>query len=123
MKKYVRIQARYSGKTGKPVGIFAACYLTLNSKYHEFNASDEDKLLYKKIADWFESNLPNPPFYQEGNPNKYITWFKTDSSALMIDKLKSLMSILDKYKVAHDVIYTDYVGNIVYEDEFQVAVE
>jgi len=30
--------------------------------------------------------------------------------------------MLDKYHHPYDVVYTNYVGKIVYEDEYQVAV-
>ncbi len=40
----------------------------------------------------------------------------------MLKRLSPLVDILSKYGVPHDMVYTDYVGNIVYEDEYQVAV-
>jgi len=33
------------------------------------------------------------------------------------------MALLDKYSHPYDVVYTNFVGNIMYEDEFQVAVQ
>jgi hypothetical protein len=121
--KYVRIQVRYSGKTGKPVGIFGACHHVINSSYYSYNATDDDKQLFWDIEDWFEQYLPNPPFYDEGNPNKYITWFKTKTTSHMMEKLIPLMDLLGRYNVEYDVVYTNFIGKIVYEDEFQVAVE
>ncbi|MBI4979494.1 MAG: hypothetical protein HZC28_18600 [Spirochaetes bacterium] len=123
MKKYVRIQVRYTGKTGKPVGIFGACHHVVHSSYHPFNATDDDRKLFKEIEDWFELHLPNPPFYAEGNPEKYITWFKTEKAGMMIEKLTPLMKLLEKYAVPYDIVYTDSAGTIVYEDEFQIAVK
>ena len=32
------------------------------------------------------------------------------------------MELLDKYNHPYDVVYTNFVGEIVYEDEYQVAV-
>ena len=32
------------------------------------------------------------------------------------------MVLLDKYNYPYDVVYTNFAGEIVYEDEFQVAV-
>ena len=40
----------------------------------------------------------------------------------MIEKLFPLMNLLEKYNVEYDIVYTNFVGIIVYEDEFQVAV-
>ena len=121
-KKYVRIQARYNGQTGKPIGIFCACHHVVYSTHCEFNATDDERKTFKDIENWFEENLVNPPFYDDGNSIKVITWFKTGSSSDMLKRLIPLMEILSKYEVPHDVVYTDHVGNIVYEDEYQIAV-
>lgn len=40
----------------------------------------------------------------------------------MREKAEILTSLLDKYKVPYDIVYTDYVGKIIYEDEYQVGV-
>ncbi|MDR2942965.1 MAG: hypothetical protein LBV17_10280 [Treponema sp.] len=100
-QKYVRIQVRYTGKTGKPVGIFGACHHVINSSYYSYNVTEEEKQLFQNIDNWFIENLPNPPFYEEGNPNKYITWFKTKTTNDMIIKLSKEMG----YKAI--IIYGD----------------
>ena len=41
----------------------------------------------------------------------------------MIKHIEPAMTLLDKYKHPYDVVYTNFVENIVYEDEFQVAVQ
>jgi len=123
IQKYVRIQVRYSGKTGKSVGIFGACHHVVNNSYYTFNTTEDEKILFLNVENWFNENLPNPPFYNEGNPNKYITWFKTKNTKHMIEMLIPLMKLLEKYNVEYDIVYTNFVGNIIYEDDFQVAVE
>ena len=40
----------------------------------------------------------------------------------MYEKLKPAIALLDKYDKAYDVVYTNFVGTIVYEDEWQIAV-
>ena len=115
---YLRIQVRYSGKTGKPVGIFGAVYLLMNA-----GALLETEIkTYKEIEAWFEEYLPNPPFYDDGNPDKAITYFRNNKTAHMLEKLMPLLGLLDKYEVPYDVVYTNYPGKIIYEDAFQVAV-
>ena len=123
LQKYVRIQVRYFGKTGKPVGIFGACHHVVKNSYYTFNTTEDEKNLFLNVENWFNENLPNPPFYNEGNPNKYITWFKTKTTKHMIEMLIPLMKLLEKYNVEYDIVYTNFVGNIIYEDDFQVAVE
>jgi hypothetical protein len=122
-QKYIRIQVRYNGKTGKPVGIFGACHHVVYNKYHNFNSTDEDRKVFEEIDSWFNEHLPNPPFYEEGNVNNYITWFKKDAAESMIEKLTPLMKILEKYNVPYDIVHTNFIGKIVYEDDYQVAVE
>ena len=122
MKKYFRIQGRYTGKTGKPVGIFGLCHHVVYNKYYNYKATAEDRKKFENIDKWFDDNLPNPPFYNDGNPDNCITWFKTESTNHMLEKIRPLMEILDKYHVPHDIVFTDYLEKIVYEDEYQVAV-
>ncbi len=31
------------------------------------------------------------------------------------------MEVLDKYQYEYDVVYTNYIGKIIYEDKYQVA--
>ena len=118
--KYVRIQGRdMAFRTGKPVGIFAAVHRLQESG----SLTEEEKNVYYDIDRvWFEKELPNPPFYEDDKPGKPITWFKTSTTSHMIEKLQPLMDLLDKYNVPYDMVYTNYPGRIVYEDEYQVAV-
>jgi ribosomal protein S18 acetylase RimI-like enzyme len=118
--KYVRIQGRETAyRTGMPVGIFTAVHRLQQAGL----LTDEEKAVYHDIDQvWFEENLPNPPFYNDDKPGKPITWFKTATTGFMIEKLQPLMDILEKYSKPYDVVYSNFPGRIVYEDEWQVAV-
>lgn len=118
-KKYMRIQGHeYSYVTGKPTGVFSLNHRRVDSGVY----SPEDAQLFKDTDRWFKDNLVEPPFYEEGNPDKAITYFKTERFCDMREKAEVLTGLLDKYKVPYDVVLTDYVGKIIYEDEYQVAV-
>ena len=41
----------------------------------------------------------------------------------MLEKLKPAIALLDKHQKPYDVVYTNFVGTIVYEDEWQIAVQ
>lgn len=41
----------------------------------------------------------------------------------MLSKLEPAIALLDKYEKEYDVVYTNFVGTIVYEDNWQVAAE
>ena len=117
--KYVRIQGRETAyRTGMPAGIFTAVHRLQQAGL----LSDEEKAAYHEIAHiWFEENLPNPPFYDDDKPGKPITWFKTATTGFMIEKLQPLMDMLEKYSKPYDIVFTNFPGRIVYEDEWQVA--
>ena len=118
--KYVRIQGReIAYQTGMPVGIFAAVHRLQETDI----LTDEEKAIYREIDDvWFQENLPNPPFYADDKPGKPITWFKTTTAGFMIKKLQPLLEMLGKYSKPYDIVYTNFPGRVVYEDEWQVAV-
>jgi len=125
LPEYVRVQGReMSYMTKKPVGIFALCW----RRVKDGTFSETDKEIFIKADNWFMENLPYPPFYGDNNddPNANasgaITYFKTNNCELMFNRLVPLFELLDKYKIPYDIIYTNYVGEIIYEDEFQVGV-
>jgi hypothetical protein len=118
-KKYVRIQGReLSYVTGRPKGIFAMNWRMIYDGVY----NDEEARLFKSIDDWFNENLIEPEQCKNGNPMKVITYFKTETAGHMLDKLLPVCALLDKYTHPYDIVYTDYVGKILYEDEYQVAV-
>ncbi|MBP3579233.1 MAG: hypothetical protein J6K15_14070 [Lachnospiraceae bacterium] len=116
--KYLRIQGReLSYITQYPKGIFAMCWRMI----YDGVMNEEDAELFKSINTWFEENLPEPPVCRSGD-KKVITFFKTATTEEMLKHMEPAMALLDKYNHPYDVVYTNFVGSIVYEDEFQVAV-
>ena len=116
--KYVRIQRREDSYITKyPKGIFSLCWNLVNDGVMEQSEND----LFISIDEWFKCNLPEPEPCV--NREKVITFFKCDSAKEMYSKLKPAMKLLDKYNRAYDVVYTNFVGTIVYEDEWQIAVK
>jgi hypothetical protein len=118
--KYVRIQGRENAYlTGQPRGIFALAWRLRNAgKLTE----EEEAIQYEIDQVWFEKNLPNPPFYDDDKPCKPITYFKTETSSFMLEKLQPLLDMCEKYDVPYDIVYTNFPGRIVYEDDWQIAV-
>lgn len=41
----------------------------------------------------------------------------------MMEKYINIYHLLDIFAHLYDVVYTDFVGTIVYEDEWQIAVQ
>lgn len=117
MYKYMRIQGRdISYITKYPKGVFGLCWNLINNKV----MTDEDEKLFISIDEWFKENLPEPEPCKNREP--VITFFKCESTEHMVKKLEPAVKLLEKYKKPYDVVYTNFVGTIVYEDNWQVAV-
>lgn len=117
-KPYVRLQATYRGRLGVEVGIFVA----VDHLRRAGRLSEEDEELYFDVDDWFEAELPNPPFYADGNTIGAVTWFKRATSAGLLARLAHLCDILDRHGVAWVAAEASDPGRVVYEDAFQVGV-
>lgn len=116
--KYMRIQGReLSYVTRYPKGIFGMCWRMI----YDGVMSEEDAEIFREIDRWFVEYLPEPPMCKTGD-QRVITFFKTETCEEMLKHIEPAMQLLEKYQHPYDVVYTNFVENIVYEDEFQVAV-
>lgn len=115
--KYMRIQGRENSYvTGYPKGVFSLCWRLINDgKMEEADAEE-----FRKMVDWFKAELPEP----EGcrNAEKMITFFKVETTEVMRHKIETALKLIEKYNVPYDVVYTNFVGRILYEDNWQVGV-
>jgi hypothetical protein len=117
--EYFRIHVTYCGKTGKPVGIFGACHHLKRAG----RLTPEEAKLFEDTDAWYMEALPEPPFYKDGNPQKAIVWFKdTEEVRELVRRLDPLVDLLKKYNVEHKTSWTINPGEVIYEDEYQVAV-
>ncbi len=116
--KYMRIQGREDSYITKyPKGIFSLCWNLIRDE----QLTNEEKEMFIAIDDWFKKNLPEPE--QCKKHEKVITFFKCESTSDMVERLMPAIALLDKYQKPYDVVYTNFVGTIVYEDNWQVAVQ
>ncbi len=115
--KYVRIQDRENAwVTGYPRGVFGLCWKLIR----EEKLAPEDERLFRDTDRWFRENLPEPePCI---NREKVITFFKTGASEEMQEKLAPVLAMLDRNGCPYDIVYTNAVGTVVYEDRWQIAV-
>lgn len=118
---YLRFHGNYSSpKTKQPYGIFVVIY----HLYRDRKLSESDSKLYLDTKEWFEQNLPNPPYYNDNNSVNAVTWFKdVDKAKDMIIRLEALLKIAEIYKV--DIIKSvskELPGVLIYEDEYQVGI-
>ena len=115
--KYMRIQGREeSWITKYPKGIFGMCWRMIMDGL----MNEEDEKAFREIDEWFRENLPEPEPCKNGE--KVITFFKTETTVEMQEKISGAVQLLDKYEHPYDIVYTNFVGTIIYEDEWQVGV-
>lgn len=116
--KYVRIQGReVASNTMHAAGVFSLCWRLIQNEVMD----EEDAGLFREIDSWFADKLPFPdPCMRR---EKVICFFKTENSELMMRMIKPALWLLDRYEHPYYVVYTDRPGEIVYEDEYQIAVK
>ena len=116
--KYMRIQGRENSYVTKyPKGVFSLCWNLLR----DGGVTEEERALFISIDEWFKENLPEPEPCV--NHEQVITFFKCDAAKEMLAKLEPAIALLEKYKKPYDIVCTNSVGTIVYEDEWQIAVK
>ena len=114
--KYVRIEGKELARnTMHAKGVFSMCWQMIQDEV----MIGEDADLFREIDDWFAANLPWPPQCQSQEP--VICWFKTENSDEMLKMIKPALWLLSRYNHPYFVVYTDSPGEIVYEDQYQVA--
>lgn len=117
MAFFSRFSAGYIGRTGIPVGVFVA----VDHLRRSGNLNEEEIVRYAVVDSWFQDNLPNPPFYDDGNSLGVVTWFRETATG-MTDQLRPLLAILDAKGVAWERSVSDSPGQVVYEDQWQIGV-
>ena len=117
--KYVRIQGQeLAENTMYARGVFSMCWDLVQNDVMD----EEDASLFKEIDDWFASALPWPP--QCTSQQKVICFFKTENSKEMLNMIMPALWLLERYHHPFYLVYTNTLpGEIVYEDQYQVAVE
>ena len=119
--KYFRIHTDDNAYlTQRPRGLFTAIGKLVDQNKLTQKEVDE----YWKNRHWFENNLPVPPFYDDGNTIRAITWYKnTEAGMGMFQKMDFYFSMAEKYEQPLYITQTDISpGKIVYEDDFQIGV-
>ena len=116
--KYVRIQGQeLAANTMYAKGIFSMCWQLIQDDVMD----EEDVGLYRELDDWFAENLPWPP--QCKNQEKVVCFFKTENSEEMMKMIRPALWLLERYNHPFYLVYTNTPpGEIVYEDQYQIAV-
>ena len=114
--KYMRIQGKELAKnTMYAKGVFSMCWQLIQDDV----MIGEDADLYREIDSWFAENLPWPEPCKRQEP--VVCWFKTENSDEMMKMIRPALWLLEQYNHPYYLVYTNTPGEIVYEDQYQIA--
>ena len=120
--KYYRVHsADVAWLTKQPRGIFTAVWRLIDAGV----TTEEETAEYWRNRKYFEEALPLPPYYEQGNPEGAVTWFKdTEKGNEIWQQMTFYRDMGNKYGVQFYISEcVDVPGEAVYEDEFQIAVK
>jgi hypothetical protein len=120
--KYYRVHtADEAYLTKQPRGIFTAIGKLVDAKV----LSEEEIKEYWKNREYFEKVLPVPPFYEQGNPDGAVTWFKdTTDGNHIYEQMTFYRDMAAKYGLKLFMSETTEIpGEVIYEDDYQIAVK
>src|SRR5258708_2747463 len=108
------VTTRIDGNSHRPQGVLVASYSLLDS---EDLTPDEWKRL-REILYWFNAHLPHPP--KGFVAGRAIFWFKS-TATVCISQIWELVYLLRHHSYHVEVHKCRRLGNVLYEDELQVA--
>ena len=83
-------------------------------------ASYEEEWL-EETYEWFNQNLPCPPFSTQRWSSDVASWFK-DSAKESIQKMRELSVLLETHGLQVRMLRSENPGLVLYEDQYQVVV-
>lgn len=120
--KYYRVHsADVAWLTKQPRGIFTAVWRLIDAGV----TTEEETAEYWRNRKYFEEALPLPPYYEAGNPEGAVTWFKdTEKGNEIWQQMTFYRDMGNKYGVPFYISECiEIPGEVVYEDDFQIAVK
>ncbi len=120
--KYFRVHiSDIAYKTGQPIGLFVAVWKLVEKEI----LTDGETKEYWKNREYFERVLPVPPYYEQGNTDKAVTWFKdTEEGKQIYSEMTFYRDMAKKYSLKLYISECDEApGEVVYEDDYQIAVK
>lgn len=107
-------------KTKMPMGLFVAVWKLIEKKL----LTEDEEMEYWENRRYFEKVLPVPPYYEQGNADGAVTWFKdTDDGKRIYKEMIFYRDMAKKYGLTLYISEcTEPPGEKIYEDAFQIAV-
>lgn len=76
----------------------------------------------EETYEWFNANLPCPPYSTSGWSRDAVSWFK-DSAKESIQRMRELAVLLESHGLLVRMLRSENPGKVLYEDRYQVVVE
>ncbi len=73
------------------------------------------------IYEWFNNNLPCPPYSSSRWSRQAVSWFK-DTAKEPIQQMRELSVLLESHGLLVRTLRSKNPGKVLYEDEYQVVV-
>ena len=73
------------------------------------------------IYEWFNNNLPCPPYSSSRWSRQAVSWFK-DTAKEPIQQMRALSVLLESHGLLVRTLRSKNPGKVLYEDEYQVVV-
>lgn len=110
--RFVTLQIHHSSH--QPQGLFTVAYDLLE----EGDLSDAEQLQLRDILNWFKNNLRVPDDFDD--KARAVFWYRS-SAHEHLKRMWELANLLRSWEYAIELQTCQYLGNIVYNDEHQVA--
>ena len=112
------ISSEVHRSTGAEKGIFCLARKLRDSDI----LPEEEQQLLAELVDWFNQYLDAPTRFSRTRRETYraVCWFKS-SAREHIRKIFEMIQIIEGHLLDVEMIWATEPGEIVYEDEFQVA--
>ena len=85
-----------------------------------------ESALLEDIGEWFNENLPCPPFRRKLKSGEWtpqaVSWFRADAGE-PLRRIWDIVAILREHGVPVRMVTTENPGKIVYSDRYQVVAE
>ncbi len=99
--------------SGRSQGVFAAAYALLKAG----NLDQQEHGMFKESLAWFEKNVPIPRKFKD---DRAVFWFKAQAGEC-INRIWTLVGLLREHGIFVRVVRTKAPGQVLHEDEFQIA--
>jgi hypothetical protein len=84
--------------------------------------NEHEERWLEDIYEWFNTNLPTPPFSSDDRLRDAVAWFKDDAGD-PLTKMWEIVSIVREHGIPVRMLRSTNPGKVLYEDAFQIVIE